>query len=1020
MKRLVKIFVGFIVSLFLLAVILPYFFKDKIQEIIVSEFEKNTEATIYFDIDEFSLSLLKNFPDFTLGMGDFGIVGKGVFEGDTLVSVQELEARVSLNDVLFGESISIKGVDLETPDFTIIVLSDGTANYDIAKASENPEPESTEEGGSVNFGIEQFSIRDGAFLYFDQSAPLLTQAAGINLKGRGDFAEDVFDLLTQGSIASVDLNYDGTEYVSNKQVDIDMVLKMDLPRSVYTFKENEFVINDFPLHIDGAFALKEDGYGMDLKFDTPSSEFKHILSLIPGVYTQEFEGITASGNVALTGAVKGTYNDTQMPAFNLALDVDNGTFQYPDLDESINDVQLHLKVDNPDGVIENTVVDLKQMHLKLGKNPFDAALLVSNLRDFPVKAALKGEINLADISHMFPMDDLLLDGLLTLDVKADGKYDSLKALVPAMDMTFQLKNGKVKTTDIPSPVENIQVNARVNNTSGQLKDTEILVDQMTFLLDGQPFEAAVKLKNPENFSWDAAAKGKLDLEKLLALYPLEGVQARGKIDADLKSQGNMADLDAGRYRNLSTNGSMAIDDLSYSDEAFGKTFRVEKAAANFNNRAIVLDDFLGQAGQTRFSLKGRLTNYLGYFLNGEDLNGNLTAKADKLNINEWMTSSESEEEVTEEAALEVVRIPENIAVTMNANVDRVSYNKLNMTDMKAKLVAKEGKVSLNNTGFKALNGAIDLKGSYDSKPEQPIFDFDFKVKEVSIPAAFQGIDIVQKLAPVTEKMTGLFSTDFGIDGALGSDMMPDYTTLSGKGIIQVLQASLGQSDLMAGLSTVTKVGQVASATLEKVRMSAEIRDGRLFIKPFKAQLGDYETTIAGSTGIDGSIDYDLKMDVPAGQVGAQLNSLVASFTNNAIQTGSNLQLTVGMAGSFTDPKFSLKSVGSGSGNNVTNTVTASVQQKVEDTKEQARAEVDERVNEVKDSANAVVDQKKEEAAQAVNDAVNAQKDSLAAKVSEKVGVNKDSVSKKLEDTKKKAESVLKGLLKKKNKKKKDN
>jgi len=276
--------------------------------------------------------------------------------------------------------------------------------------------------------------------------------------------------------------------------------------------------------------------------------------------------------------------------------------------------------------------------------------------------------------------------------------------------------------------------------------------------------------------------------------------------------------------------------------------------------------------------------------------------------------------------------------------------------------------------------------------------------------------MVSRMAPVTEKMTGLFSTDFSLKGALGSDMMPDYSTLTGGGLIQVLQASLGQSNLLSGLNGVTKLANVGQATLDKVKMQAEIKDGRLFVKPFNVRIGDYKMVVSGSTGIDGSIDYLLKMDVPAGQVGSQLNGLVSSLTGSQFIGGSNLKLNIGMSNTVLDPKFNLRSVGTGDGQSVQGAITASVQQKVEEKKEEVKAEAEEKVAALKDSAQAVVAQQTAVVKDSASKLLTAQTDSVANKVADKLGLKKDSVSK---DLGKKAHDLLNGFLKKKKKKKKD-
>lgn len=1023
MKKVGKILLVVFGLLIVAILLIPVFFKDKIKELIISEFEKSTEAELYFG--DVSLSLFNNFPDFTLGLSDMGIIGKGLFAGDTLLSVGHMSASIDLQEVLFGESISLKSINLVKPDITIITLSDGSANYDIAKSSEEvPVEMNEEEDAGVSFGIKSFNIEDGDFVYYDQSIAYFMQMANINVEGSGDFEADIFDLISKGTLDLVDMNYDGTDYVTNKSIDLDVVLSMDLPNSKYTFKENEILINSFPLAVDGFFSMLEDGFGMDLKFKAPRSEFKQLLSLVPGVFTESFDDLKSEGTLGFSGNVTGEYNENSMPAFGLKLIVDDGLFQYPDLPDAIKNVQMNLSVENKTGVIEDTRIDLSQLHLEMGSNPLDAKLVVENLKDFRMDANVKGKLILSELMNYFPMEGYELSGTLNLDAKASGVYDSIKNIIPQMNLNVELTDGRIKTPDIPSPIEDFVIKVQVANQSGRLEDTRIEVSNLAMQLDGQPFKGSMTLINPENFEWDVNVDGNLDLEKLMKLYPMEGMSLKGQISTNLSSKGKMSDLEAKRYSRMPTKGSLSLTNFDYKGDAIDQPITISKAVASFTNDKMSLSDFSGTAGSTGYTLAGEITNYLGFALNDEILKGSLTAQADQLIISEWMTESEGESETDEDDAIsepmEVIRIPENVQFNINANVGKVTYNKLQMNDMQGKLVVKDGIIKLNDSGFKAMNGTVGLTGEYNSKPEQPTFDFKIGAKEISIPSSFQSLDMIQKLAPVTEKMTGLFSTDFNINGALGADMMPDYSTLTGGGLIQILQASLGESDLMAGLSSVTKLAKVSTATLDRIKMQAEIKDGRLFIKPFDVKLGDYKTTIAGSTGIDGTVDYLLKMNVPSGQVGTQLNSLVSSLTGSSQElVGSNLVLNIGMGGLFAKPEFALKSVTSEEGKTVKNAVTTTVQAKVEEKKEEAKAAVETKVEMAKDSANQVITAQKDSLKVKADSLLQAKKDTLSTLAAEKLGLNKDSVNTKLEAVKDKAKGVLNGLLKKK-KKKKDN
>ena len=1019
MKKLAKILLSFFFLLLVLILLIPVFFKDKIKALIIREFEKSTEATIYFDTDKFGLSMIKRFPDFSVTLGDFGIVGKGIFEGDTLMQVEGLEASVNLRDVLFGDKIEVKSVHLDEPEFLVMVLADGSANYDIAKESPSVATDGpVEEGqGAVSFGISSFSINNGDFIYLDQASNLITELEGINFKGRGDFAEEIFDLVTTGVIQNVRVNYDGTEYLANKQLDLDLILNMDLPNSIYTFKDNKFIINDFPINLTGSFQLLADAYQMDIGFSSPATDFKHLFSLVPGVYKEGFEDLKADGKVAFEGKVNGKYAGPQLPTFDLNLTIIDGSFQYPELPAPVSNIQLDLAVNNTSGVIANTSVDLKKLHMNFGESPFDARVKIENLKDYPIDANIKGKINLSELNQMLPMEGLALAGDLHIDATAHGIYDSARSMIPVLDVDVHLKDGIVKSGELPAPLENIQVRANIRNVSGRMKATKINVRQLNFSLDNQPFESSMTLENPENLQWDFKGKGQLDIEKLMKFYPMEGTEVKGKLVTDITSTGNMADLEAKRYRKLSTSGELSLTDFSYEDASIGQDYGISHAKVSFSPRAIKVHELNGKAGQTNYSLAGNISNYLGFLLNEEKLTGDLKAEADFLNISEWMTATDGEttEEETPtgtEEPEEMVKLPENMIFTLDTKIDEVTYHQLNMTDVKGKVLIKDGVLDLNKMNFNALKGVVDVQGKFDTRQAKPMYDFKFNVKDLSIPASFQSIDMVQRLAPVTAQMTGSYSTDFAVSGALGEDLMPDYSTVTGKGIIQVFKASLGkQSGLVSSLASTSKLSNITSATLDKIKMTAEIKDGRLHVKPFRVKIGDYHTVVDGSTGIDGSLDYRLKMDVPAGEIGTQLNSLISSFTGNATSTGSQVKLNLNLKGSYTEPKFGITGIGSGN-EGTGSSVKASIQTKVEEKKEAAKEEVKQEIEEKKQTLQREADA-----------LLKQQKDSLATKLSDQLGLPRDSsnvINKELNDTKKKAEDLLKGFFKKKKKKKKDN
>ena len=406
LKWLLIIFGAFVVLFLAVAIIVPAVFKDDIKALLEKEVAKSVNADVVFE--DFDLSFFSNFPNITASLDNLGVMNRAPFEGEMLFATEKFEVEVNLADMLFSDAMQVKGISLIRPVINVIVLKDGRANYDIAIPSEDTT--ATEEPSEFSFGIDHWEIVDGDVSYDDQSLNMLLTLGGLNHSGSGDFTQDVFDMKTKTVADSVSTSFEGVEYLTNKKVDIDATLNISEEYSKYTFKDNTAKVNDFAMHVDGWLKLNENDMEMDLAFNTPENSFKSLLSLVPGVYTENFYDIKTEGELAFNGSAKGKYSETQLPAFNLALMVKDAMFHYPNLPTAVSNINLDLLVDNKDGKMENTIIDLKKMHLDFGSNPVDARARITKFYPTNVDAELKGKLNLAELNKMFPMEGLEMKG----------------------------------------------------------------------------------------------------------------------------------------------------------------------------------------------------------------------------------------------------------------------------------------------------------------------------------------------------------------------------------------------------------------------------------------------------------------------------------------------------------------------------------------------------------------------------------------------------------------------------------
>ena len=419
-KKILKI-VGILLLLIIVSLFaIPYFFSDQIKAKIADAINEKVDAKVSFANAD--VSLFKNFPNANVSLEKLLIINKAPFEGDTLVSLGELNLKMSIKELFKskGESMNIEGVTSSNGKINILFNKDGIGNFDIALKDNKPK----EAGKSdpLSLKIQHYAIRNFRFKYFDERSKIKMVIDSLDHEGTGDFVASKLDLNTKTK-AKISLDMDKVNYMKNIRLTLDAVLGIDIDKQKYTFKENKAKINELPLEFDGYIALVNAGQEYDLKFKTPTSSFKNFLGLIPSAYASKLDGVKTNGDFSVVGFAKGIQSKTSIPKFNVEIASDNASFQYPNLPKLVQKIVIDAKIINETGIANDTYVNLDKLSFQIDQDVFTGHANFKNLtQNALVDAAMKGTINLANLSQAYPIKlKIPLTGILKADVTT--KFD---------------------------------------------------------------------------------------------------------------------------------------------------------------------------------------------------------------------------------------------------------------------------------------------------------------------------------------------------------------------------------------------------------------------------------------------------------------------------------------------------------------------------------------------------------------------------------------------------------------------
>ncbi|CAN5200564.1 AsmA-like C-terminal region-containing protein [soil metagenome] len=415
--------------LIVLAILLPVIFKDKIISYAKAEINNKLNATV--TMGDFDLSIFSSFPDFRLTMNDLKIVGKESFAKDTLANLPQMKIDLNLMSVISGGPYKINSISLDKPRINARVLANGKANWDIVKADTTAAAATAStEPTKYKLSLKNFSITNGYIVYDDATLGFKTVMDNMNYKLSGDFTQDNFEMKNDLAIDKFTVAYGGMNYLSKVKTKANANLDMDMVNWKFTFKENQFDLNDLGLALDGFFAMPGEDYNMDLKFAAKQNEFKSFLSLIPGAYTTDFANVKAAGKLSFDGFLKGLYSEKQnkMPGYGLNFSITDGSFQYPAVPKAVSAINIDCKIADATGNPDDTKIDLNKFHIDFGGNPIDAGLHVSTpVSDANMDGWVKCKLDLAGIRDLLPLEkDEVLTGKVDADIKMKGRMSQIE------------------------------------------------------------------------------------------------------------------------------------------------------------------------------------------------------------------------------------------------------------------------------------------------------------------------------------------------------------------------------------------------------------------------------------------------------------------------------------------------------------------------------------------------------------------------------------------------------------------
>ncbi|MCX6325432.1 MAG: AsmA family protein [Bacteroidia bacterium] len=674
-------------------------------------------------------------------------------------------------------------------------------------------------------------------------------------------------VLKDGS-ANWDIMKDTTTTVTGGEESSPSDMKILLKRVV--------LLNSSISYIDDESAIKTffTGVNSDLKGDMTMSETDLQISFNAGEFTFIMDGMKYLNKTVVDSKI------------DMLANLDNWKFTFRENYFSINDMKLNFS-----GMVAMPGDDIE-----------------TDIKFVTDQTSFKSLLSLVPAVYMNDYKDMKTSGEFALSGSAKGIYSDADSTLPDVTLAISVNNGLLSYPDLPEQIKNINIKSNVFIDGKDMDKTIIGVDLFHMELAGSPFDMTFALKTPmSDPDFKGSMVGRIDLSALSKAVPLDSISLSGIIDVSVQMAGRMSMIEKEQYESFKASGTMGIKNMLVAMTGYPEV-KINEAGFEFTPAyTIMTNTSLNVGGKSDFTVSGRIENYIPYVFSDKTIKGNLSLRSRLIDVSEIMSKMALDTTAFEDTtSLTVIQVPKNI--DFDALIDEFSYDNIKAQKVKGHIIVRDGILSIREAGMNILNGTISMNADYDTRDTlKPVMKAGFDMQNIAVKDAFNTFNTVQKMAPAGKGIEGNISAKLDFVSLLGRDMMPVINSINGGGKLQSNEITLVESATFDKIKETLKLGDKYKNTFRDINISFNIADGRIFVSPFDVKTGNMKMNISGDQGIDQTLNYLIKTEIPRTDLGSSVNSLIDNFSAQASAFGiaykpsDILKVNVKVTGTFSKP-----------------------------------------------------------------------------------------------------------------------
>ncbi len=541
-----------------------------------------------------------------------------------------------------------------------------------------------------------------------------------------------------------------------------------------------------------------------------------------------------------------------------------------------------------------------------------------------------GKTSFASLLAMVPptyasyLDGVKTSGTFEMDGTIKGLYSSNS--FPAIDIRLSANEGEIKYPSLPKSISDIFIDIAVKSPQSSSLDAMVVdMSRCDMSVAGAPIKASAYLATLMSDPYvKASLDAALDIATLKDVLPMEKEdKLSGRIDADVKIDGNLSSLDKGLYEKFAAKGSVVLDKFMFA-VADVPAVEIPRGELILTPAALKLSQLDVKMGSSDLSLAGDLKNYLGYLLKDQTIKGNLKISSSNIDLVELMPEEEETldaadidntgKEAPAEGSMAAIKIPSRIDFDTQVDIKKVSYGTIVLENVAGNIGIKNEKAYLKGVRTDVAKGRATLQGLYDTAGDKDAqMDMEFDLKDMDIASIVAMFESVKKIAPVAGDLTGKVNGHIDLSTPIDGNMEPVYAAMNSKGTLSTTDLKMTNSKMLKNVGKALGIKALESdPQVKDLDLSYTIKDGRLTVAPTTFDVAGIKAELSGDMTMgDFQMNMVTDMTIPRNMLSDDVNKTIdaalGALSSVGVKTSmeENIEIAGVVTGSASSPKYSI-------------------------------------------------------------------------------------------------------------------